>query len=200
MAETRPRSALSPSYLAALLRPRVLAASWLKYDESENLKDAKVIQHEILRHRELLGELWEKKSLTLTKKVTHKAFDLLAQENDFGLSHDDLEDWKETMTRRLRCMCKATAQMERKTRRPGRAEGLPWLVSGGSTEPVKATKVGTEIFFAGFDRDIMQAWRQIPGAAAKEPSIKIRIPESTGAASTQRRTTSWRSSGRRTEG
>ena len=116
--------------LSNILFNYVHSARWLRYDESETVANTKVIPLEILKHVKLLEELRNAdSSLALNKVTTRQAFEKVLEGKECLSMEDPKEqaDWLTTMTRRLRCMCRAVKQTELKKKPPEWALALPWI-------------------------------------------------------------------------
>lgn len=99
---------------------------WLVYDECAKVEDAKVLPAEIKKAKELLSALQKMQhNISFNKVLVRDGITLLAESCEYWEMKAELRpDYVETMTRRLRNLCRAVWQ-----HRNGNAEwarDLPW--------------------------------------------------------------------------
>jgi len=117
-------------------------------DESKRLTDAKLVhgQHGVEGHHSLLAALnGLQENLVFKKSTVEEAMDLIFEKHgkSFGrMTEGERADWKETLTRRLRNLCRAVSQGDCKSRNAAWVKALPWHAASGTDheEPGVAAK------------------------------------------------------------
>jgi len=122
-------------------------------------------------------------NLVFKKTTVEEALDLILEKHgkSWGrMTETERIDWKETLTRRLRNLCRAVSQGECKTRNATWVKALPWHAANGTEEPgiaakpeaanlettpppqkrsrMSPTTAGDEFKF-GFDNEVMLPYR-----------------------------------------
>ena len=139
---SRPRVVMTPEELSCILKPFVTARSWLVYDESAQVSEAKLHKGNVVKHVALLTALHEHSpSLVFTWSVVSAVLkQLLVQ---FGLSQDSSKDWLDTKTNRLQILCRTVSQSLRKNPRSEFAATVPWSPTATDTAVELGYIVGT---------------------------------------------------------
>ena len=167
---SRPRVVMTPEELSCILKPFVTARSWLVYDESAQVSEAKLHKGNVVKHVALLTALHEHSpSLVFTRSVVSAVLkQLLVQ---FGLSQDSSKDWLDTKTNRLQNLCRTVSQSLRKNPRSEFAATFPWSPTATDT----AVELG---YIVGYDRELRLAWRRLEvlnrNSRDVEPSLRAR--------------------------
>lgn len=188
---SRTRFLGSPADLRDVVQPFVTSARWLVYDEAEEVAKTKTLPDMIVKHATLLGRLRElQTNMAFSKTLVQKTFELVLSESQFEL--EDKAGWVAVMTKRLRNLCRATAQATDRGRPPAWAKALPWV--DGDGEPTtkrrrknvksEAAKQAPEeneaqdeqAFFYGFDFEVTKCWRRKATGGAKELCTRLREP------------------------
>ena len=204
----RSRFTGSPEELAAIIAPHCTSASWLRYDEAEQVSAAKLDARAVRAHAPLLAKLRDVQSnLSFCKKLMGDAMAIVVRERqlEWRLNDDDARDWAETMTRRLRNMCRGTHQSCSRGKPPPWTANLPWMgrrdleavkdaapapgaeQASGSSAVAAAVKhealqaqeacVAPQEYIFGYDRELNQAWRQLLPGGRKELAAALQAPE-----------------------
>lgn len=121
----RPRTAVTAEALAETLAPFVQAkgAAFLKYEES--LKGPIRVPL-IVPHAPMVRALLEVDAGVIAQTKAVDAFRIVATSmGGIGLTEEQLRDWAETVSKRLRCMLRHVMQTQRKT------PAARWLVAAG---------------------------------------------------------------------
>lgn len=189
----RTRFTSTPDDLLEIVRPFVRHAAWLRYDEAEEVRKAKVIPKAILAHAPMLKELIQvQKNLSFTKSATMKMFATILNESTFDI--DDRDDWVKTMSKRFRCLCHATHSATMRGRSPAWAAELPWVDKEQKPQTKRSRKTIAEKeevvvaksskdeeteddYFYGFSQEVLKGWRVPASGGAKELCDRLEEPD-----------------------
>ena len=151
MAAIRNRFDGSYADLQAALGPFVTHSAWLQYPDKAN---DKVRPDILVAHKSMVRSLTQlSANLSFSRKQFESVFQILREENEFQEISDPEfgEDWVQTMCRRLRMVCRHTAQARLRKPPP---KWVLLLDSMGSES--QASEMGGS------------ACEEIPGAEARE--------------------------------
>ena len=105
--------------------------------EAETCKHARLIvqgRDGVAGHHKLLAKLHNvQPNLSFPKRRVLSALDLVYREHrkreGWAMSKSEAEDWRVTICRRIRCLCRVVAQGQLKSSRSGWVAALPWRAS-----------------------------------------------------------------------
>ena len=210
---SRPRYQGSGSTLAERLAPFARQPTFIAYEEDPKI--AKLQADKILAQKSIIQILYaEQRNLSYTKLMLEDVFLKIHEMKKKDKEHRDQErktnpelppinwvlddkhvkDWKETVVRRLRCMCRHISQALTKS------VSTPWLallglevdsaasrecaeVSAAVGQPSspkmrrRLTHKRSEEYYYGFDAEQRQAWRQAHGEDLREMAEVLFEPE-----------------------
>ena len=157
--------------LVDALRPLVEehGPSFCRYgDESKNCSDAKLVHGDrgVEGHHSLLGAMKAlQANLVFPKIIIHKALQKIYEENraKWRLSQAESQDYIETLSRRLRNLCRCCAQGEVKSKDSAWVRDLPWnrgqAISSTPAAPLKAISSTPAAPKASFDTELLLPYR-----------------------------------------
>ena len=177
----------TPEELCETLLPVASHKSFVKYDETEDVRKTKVaedMEATIELHSALLAALHHvQPNLAFPKLCLQKALALVCDKKaaEWDLLEKHRDDWERTMYLRLKNLLRVISQGDIK--RPKWASKLPWLQAGASgtsvaqaTDDAAADMEPMEYFY-DFDQELMQAIRAPVGnLEATEPSQHLEEP------------------------
>jgi hypothetical protein len=139
----------------------------------------------ILEHSALLGSLHTlQANLSFPKSVLEAALLTVADAQDFKLKGPDLEDWKITLQKRIRNMCRCAGQSDAKQNPPAWIMKLPWRSDdpAGSVQPKlnpvqKPPPPANCDVEVGFNKELQLAFRRSGKKGPTELSRPIDIAD-----------------------
>ena len=160
--------------IADRLEPFARSKSFVRYDESTELRSVRTSGDVIHKYSGLLNALHElQPNLSFQKSNVQAAVHELIRRRSWVFSESDLHDYVSTMTSRVRNLCHATQTAALKHPQTAWVKNLPWNISDSQRERNSKEndkdKMGIEYFF-GWDSEIRHAWRTKVGGMTKEPS------------------------------
>lgn len=203
MAPKRSRSEITPQALAEALLPsvRTMGAAFLDFDESESVKKVKFTAEAVLAGACVVAPIRQHSATLVLKKTTvAAALQIVLKEVKLPLAPDHLQDWLETMNRRVRNICAVIHNAETKGKRPSWVARLPWAaqaepaatvaVDSPSSQSADEVEVGSsgvagdagaekesagggegQVFKFGFDPSLRLAWRIPVGGTSKDKEL-----------------------------